>query len=139
MSIRFYARRLALLATLLAGAWAPGASAQPNDAPYLVPGTGAYQLSNLWQQYQGPYDRRWFLERERAYVTEGVRGAGASRDLRIGQPIPRSIWSQEFEVTDWRGHGLFRAPRGYRWFQAGADYVLVDMRSGIIVQTRLNP
>jgi Ni/Co efflux regulator RcnB len=139
MSVRRYARHLSLLVTLLAGTWGTVANAQPNDAPYLTPGTGAYQLSNMWQQYRGPYDRQWFRERERAYINEGVRGAGASRDLRIGQQIPRSIWSQQFEVNDWRGHGLFRAPRGYRWFQAGADYVLVDMRSGIIVQTRLTP
>jgi Ni/Co efflux regulator RcnB len=115
------------------------ALAQPNDSPNLVPGNEAYNQENRWQEYAGPYDRRWFRERQRAYELQGVRGAGINRNLRIGERVPRELWREEYAVSDWRAHNLFRPGRNYRWFQAGADYILVEMPTGIIVQTRLTP
>jgi Ni/Co efflux regulator RcnB len=41
-------------------------------------------------------------------------------------------------VDDWRAHHLSAPPRGYHWVQTGADYVLVAIATGIILQLLLN-
>lgn len=41
-------------------------------------------------------------------------------------------------VDDWRGHRLSAPPRGYHWVQVGADYVLVAIATGIILQLILD-
>ncbi len=122
---------LAILATAgLAGA----ALAQPNDSPNMVPGNEAYYAEHPWERYQGPYNQRWFRERDNDYRRNSVPGAGPSRDLRIGQRLPGDWRSGQYMVNDWRGHRLFAPPAGYRWYQVGADYVLVDSR-GVIAQS----
>lgn len=40
-------------------------------------------------------------------------------------------------VEDWRGHHLNTPPRGYHWVQSGADYVLVAIATGVILQLLL--
>ena len=56
------------------------------------------------------------------------RGMTASRALSG----PR-----QYVVEDWRGHRLSAPPRGYHWVQVGADYVLVAVATGIILQMML--
>jgi Ni/Co efflux regulator RcnB len=41
-------------------------------------------------------------------------------------------------VEDWRGHRLSAPPRGYHWVQTGADYVLVAIATGVILQLLLS-
>jgi Ni/Co efflux regulator RcnB len=43
-----------------------------------------------------------------------------------------------YVVEDWRGHQLTAPPRGYHWVQAGRDYVLVAIATGVILQLLLN-
>ncbi|MBG9387550.1 RcnB family protein [Caenimonas aquaedulcis] len=127
------ARRFLFLAALLAASWS--AQAQPNDSPNMVPGNEAYYIEHPWERYGGPYDNRWYQQREQDY-RNGIRGAGPGRDLRIGQRYPRELINRQYSVDNLRAHNLFVPPQGYRWYQVGADYVLVEMATGRIAQTR---
>jgi Ni/Co efflux regulator RcnB len=128
---------VALAAVCLSSGFA--ALAQPNDPPNMVPGNQAYYWEHPEQVYRGPYDRRWYRERERDYRQNRLRGAGPSRDLRIGRPLPRDYRHRQYAIDNWRAHRLFAPPRGYQWYQAGADYILVEIATGLIVQVLLVP
>jgi len=66
------------------------------------------------------------------------RGAGPQHDFYRGRPLPREYRNRNYAVTNWRGHHLHAPPRGYQWYQAGADYVLVAVATGIIAEVVLN-
>lgn len=128
---------LSLACAAALSSWGAGALAQPNDPPNMVPGNQAYYWEHPEQVYRGPYDRRWFRERADDYRQNRLRGAGPARDLQIGRPLPRDLRHRQYAIDNWRAHRLFAAPRGYQWYQAGADYVLVDQNSGLIAQVLL--
>lgn len=130
-------RLLPLAAAALCWLGTTAALAQPNDAPNLVPGNEAYYFEHPWERYNGPYDHRWYQQRAEDYRQKGYPGAGPGRDLRIGQHIPRDWGQRQNMVDNWRAHQLAAPPRGYAWYQVGADYVLVEQRTGIVAQTRL--
>jgi Ni/Co efflux regulator RcnB len=69
---------------------------------------------------------------------DAERGAGPARDFHRGQRLPSYYRSKQYVVDDWRGHGLRNPPRGYHWVQAGGDYVLVAIGTGIILELLLN-
>ncbi len=75
-----------------------------------------------------------------AYRFEGhdQRGAGPGYQLHRGERLPVEYRHRHYVVDDWRGHHLSAPPRGYHWVQAGGDYVLVAIATGIIVQLLLN-
>jgi len=52
--------------------------------------------------------------------------------------VPPEYRSRRYVVEDWRGHRLSPPPSGYHWVQAGGDYVLVAIATGIIAQLLLN-
>ena len=110
------------------------ALAQPNDPPNMVPGNQAYYNEHPWEVYGGPYDRRWYRDRNQDYQQNRLPGVGPGRDLRIGQRLAPGYRSRQYAVEDWRGHRLLAPPRGYGWYQVGADYVLIEMATGIIAQ-----
>jgi Ni/Co efflux regulator RcnB len=112
------------------------AVAQPNDPPNQVPGNEAYYFEHPWERHQGPYDRRWYRDREQDYRQRGYPGIGPGRDMRIGQRVPRDWSNRQYAIENWRAHRLFAPPPGYAWYQIGADYALVDVRTGVIAQTR---
>ena len=58
----------------------------------------------------------------------------AHGDFRRGRVIPPYYRGSHYVIDDWRGHGLGYPPRGYHWVQAGGDYLLVAVASGIIAQ-----
>lgn len=66
------------------------------------------------------------------------RGAGPNHDFRRGERLPAEYRNRQYVVDDWRGHHLSAPPRGYHWVQTGADYVLVAIATGVIVQLLLN-
>jgi len=78
--------------------------------------------------YQGRahYDRR----------REG-RGAGPQHAFYRGERLPAQYRHRQYVVEDWRGHRLSAPPRGYHWVQTGADYVLVAIATGVILQLLL--
>lgn len=112
------------------------AVAQPNEAPNEVPGNEAYYFEHPWERYRGPYDHRWFNQRQQDYRQHNYPGAGPERDLRIGQRLPPRYRNSQYLVENWRAHRLMAPPPGYQWYQVGADYVLINMASGQIAQSR---
>jgi Ni/Co efflux regulator RcnB len=68
----------------------------------------------------------------------GERGAGPDHRFYRGDRLPMEYRGRSYVVNDWRGHRLSAPPRGYRWVQAGGDYVLVAIGSGVILQLQLN-
>jgi Ni/Co efflux regulator RcnB len=69
---------------------------------------------------------------------EGERGAGPNHSFYRGERLPPNYRGRQYVVDDWRGHGLRTPPRGYHWVQAGGDYVLVAITTGIILELLLN-
>jgi Ni/Co efflux regulator RcnB len=57
---------------------------------------------------------------------------------RRGQRLPAQYRSNQYVVSDWRGHHLRQPPRGYHWVQSGSDYVLAAIATGVIADILLN-
>jgi Ni/Co efflux regulator RcnB len=66
------------------------------------------------------------------------RGAGPRVDLRPGAHLSPEYRGRQYVVDDWRGRHLSAPPRGYQWVQAGGDYVLAAIATGVILQILLN-
>jgi len=101
---------------------------------------------NEQAQRGGQQDRRDSQARQpnrrdnqaRASQGRDERGAGPNHDFRRGQRLPMEYRHRQYVVDDWRGHHLSAPPRGYHWVQAGGDYILVAIGTGIILQFILN-
>jgi len=65
------------------------------------------------------------------------RGAGPNHAFHTGERPPVEYRDRSYVVDDWRGHRLSAPPRGYHWVQTGADYVLVAIATGVILQLLL--
>lgn len=65
------------------------------------------------------------------------RGAGPDHNFYRGGRLPNEYRNRQYVVDDWRGHHLSAPPRGYHWVQAGSDYVLVAIATGVILQLLL--
>ncbi|MDB5824172.1 MAG: hypothetical protein JWR21_2876 [Herminiimonas sp.] len=65
------------------------------------------------------------------------RGAGPGHNFYRGQRLPPEYRHRQYVVNDWRSHRLSAPPRGYQWVQAGGDYVLVAIPTGVIFQIHL--
>jgi len=87
-----------------------------------------YDRNLRYDRNQGPNDQygRW-----------DDRGAGPDHQYRRGDRLPPSYRERGYVVDDWRGHNLSAPPRGYHWVQTSADYVLVAIATGIILQLLL--
>jgi Ni/Co efflux regulator RcnB len=114
----------------------------PGQPAYVQPGRPGYQQPHQpgYQQpgrpgYQQPappgYDRHG---NGRYY---GDRGAGPDHGFYPGMHLPPHYRNYNYVVNDWRGHHLSPPPPGYYWVQTGADYVLVAIATGLIVQLLL--
>lgn len=68
------------------------------------------------------------------HSSAGGRGAGPRHDIYRGARLPSYYRTQHYVVQDWRYHRLPPPPRGHYWVQVGADYLLVAIATGIIVQ-----
>jgi Ni/Co efflux regulator RcnB len=74
-------------------------------------------------------DGRW-NERRPDYNARGP-------EYHRGGYIQREYRDRAYEV-DYREHHLRRPPQGQRWVQVGADYVLIAIATGVIVNIILN-
>ncbi len=94
---------------------------------------------NRGQEQRGQ-ERRGYDDREhwRGERRDGEYGAGPSRSYYRGERLPPQYNQRQYVVDDWRGHGLHSPPRGYHWVQTGADYVLVAITTGLILELLLN-
>ena len=87
------------------------------------------------------YDNRgdgWRQQRDERARYDGRRGAGPDHNFYRGGHLPREYRGYEYVVDDWRGHRLSAPPRGYHWVQAGGDYVLVAIATGVILSILLS-
>jgi Ni/Co efflux regulator RcnB len=66
------------------------------------------------------------------------RGAGPNHSYYRGDRLPLQYRHRQYAVDDWRGHNLSAPPRGYHWVQNGADYLLVGIATGMILQIFLS-
>lgn len=75
----------------------------------------------------------------RRYDGYNGRGAGPRYDMRRGGYVSQEYRGSRYVVSDWRRHrGLYAPQRGYQWVQAGNDYLLVAVATGLIAQVLLN-
>lgn len=82
-------------------------------------------------QYEGRAQNRYGERRDE-------RGAGPYHQYYRGDRLPVEYRHRNYVVDDWREHRLSAPPRGYHWVQVGADYVLVAIATGIILQLLLS-
>jgi Ni/Co efflux regulator RcnB len=87
---------------------------------------------------QGRQDNRRGVETRRADGGHDGPGAGPDHAFYRGSRLPPEYRSRQYVVDDWRGHRLSAPPRGYHWVQAGGDYVLVAIATGVIASILLN-
>ena len=69
---------------------------------------------------------------------DDYRGGGPRHDLRRGQRLGHEYRTTTYVVSDWRERRLSAPPRGHHWVQAGNDYVLAAIATGIIAQVLLS-
>lgn len=65
-------------------------------------------------------------------------GAGPEHNWHRGDRLPENYRSNQYVVSDWRGHHLRQPPRGYHWVQSGNDYVLTAIATGVIADLIIN-
>lgn len=71
------------------------------------------------------------------YVTPGY-GHSSYYQMRRGERLASQYRGHRYVVSDWRAHRLYQPQHGYHWVQAGNDYALVAIATGIIAQVLLN-
>jgi len=89
-----------------------------------------------YQRYD-PHENRYYPGDHYGGDWRG-RGAGPNHDWYRGSRLPREYNSRYYVVDDWRGHRLSAPPSGYHWVQAGGDYVLAAIATGVIAAILLN-
>jgi Ni/Co efflux regulator RcnB len=96
------------------------------------------------RDYQRDYQRDYHRGDQSYYQGNGYRGdgryrgAGPSHSWYRGDRLPPEYRGRYYVVDDWRGHHLSAPPRGYHWVQAGNDYVLAAIATGVIAAILLN-
>lgn len=60
------------------------------------------------------------------------------RQMRRGERMSQYYRGDYAVVSDWRSRRLYAPQRGYHWVQAGNDYALVAIATGIIASVLLN-
>lgn len=58
--------------------------------------------------------------------------------MQRGERLSQYYRGDQYVVNDWRSHRLYAPQRGYQWVQAGNDYALVAIATGIIATVLLN-
>jgi Ni/Co efflux regulator RcnB len=75
---------------------------------------------------------------DRRYDRHDGPGAGPDHAFYRGGRLPPEYHNRQYVVDDWRAHRLSAPPRGYHWVQAGGDYVLVAIATGVIASILLS-
>ncbi len=65
------------------------------------------------------------------------RADPAPRHWGRGEYVPPSYRGRQYVIDDWRMHRLAPPPRGYQWIGVGADYFLIGVATGIVMQSVL--
>lgn len=84
------------------------------------------------------YRRHDYARRYERHDRMDQRWPGPDREYHRGDRLPMEYRQNNYVVDDWRGHRLNQPPRGYRWVQSGADYLLVAVATGLILDILIN-
>jgi Ni/Co efflux regulator RcnB len=84
------------------------------------------------------HDRNGRYYNAQNFRRDDYRGGGPRHDLRRGQHLSQEYRGNRYVVSDWRARRLSAPPRGHHWVQAGNDYVLAAIATGIIAQVLLS-
>ena len=68
------------------------------------------------------------------YYSYGARGP----HFGPGVVVPGPYRNYNYVVNDWHAHHLHAPRRGQQWVQVGADYVLIAIATGVILQLVLS-
>ncbi|RZJ84103.1 MAG: hypothetical protein EOO64_04690 [Massilia sp.] len=60
------------------------------------------------------------------------RSVDASGQLKRGEQLPPRYRTHHYVVENWRTHRLTEPPPGHQWVQAGSDYALVAIATGMV-------
>ena len=82
-------------------------------------------------------DDRQFDQRDGRWNDRRPEYNARGPEFHRGGYITREYRTRTYEV-DYREHHLRRPPPGQRWVQVGADYVLIAIATGVIVNIILN-
>lgn len=76
--------------------------------------------------------------RDEGKAGKGARGryrsVEASGELKRGERLPPRYRTHHYVIENWRAHKLSAPPRGHQWVQAGSDYALVAIATGLVVE-----
>jgi len=62
------------------------------------------------------------------------RSVEASGQLRRGEQLPPRYRTHHYVVENWKAHRLTEPPPGRQWVQAGSDYALVAIATGVVTE-----
>ncbi len=60
------------------------------------------------------------------------RSVEASGQLKRGEQLPPRYRTHHFVVENWKAHRLTEPPPGHQWVQAGSEYALVAIATGVV-------
>lgn len=52
-----------------------------------------------------------------------------------GERVPQPYRGPQYVINDWHGYQLKQPPRGYQWIGVGADYFLIGVTTGIVLES----
>ncbi|MFT4100044.1 MAG: RcnB family protein [Burkholderiaceae bacterium] len=136
-----HARRILAVTAMAFGLNAGLAHAQPQERGDREPRHEQQRQNTPSREVQQPGRQAGPQHAQgRPPVRQADRGRGAGPEQRFhrGDRLPSDYRSKQFVVEDWRGHRLSAPPRGHRWVQVGADYVLIAIATGVIAQIVLS-
>jgi Ni/Co efflux regulator RcnB len=62
------------------------------------------------------------------------RSVPASGQLKRGEQLPPRYRTHHYVIENWKTHRLSEPPRGHQWVQAGSDYALVAIATGVVTE-----
>ena len=126
---------IAMTGCLALAAIAPAQARDHHGPPHGRHGHGHDRVVVIREGHRGPPPPHWDGRRnDRAEFHRHGPGPRWSR----GDRLPPSYRGRQYIVTDWRGHRLAPPPRGAHWVGVGADYLLVGIATGVIMQAVLS-
>jgi Ni/Co efflux regulator RcnB len=82
-------------------------------------------------------DRSWNRDRNDYRQDNRYQSQQRFNHYRGGY-VAQQYRDSRYVVSDWRSRRLYQPQRGYQWVQAGNDYLLVAIATGLIAQVLLN-
>lgn len=104
-----------------------GPSGHPGNGPSGPPGHGPsrpdHGKGGPPGHPKGGYDRH-----------EAYRPDPPPQRWRKGERVPEPYRGRQYVINDWRPYHLHQPPRGYQWISVGADFFLIGVGSGVVLE-----